>query len=138
MDLRFQCCSWGYTGGFPGTACDARGCSGAGFDVNGCTGTGFDIGSCTSTGCDVGGRSGAGCNAGGLAGSFDGSRLLRPGSSFMTWLFTGPAKRPPALDDYHHVLLLIVNDVENGLDALSIKRDGKDIVNVSRPISWFQ
>ena len=122
-------------GGFSGAGCEVDGCSGADRDVAGCSvadcNTGgcsvadSDAGSCSVTDSDVGGCSGAG---------YDGSRLLRAGSCYAAKLFTDPAKRPPALDDYHNLLVLIGNDVGNRLEALHMQIHSKDVITVCRPI----
>ena len=38
----------------------------------------------------------------------------------MAYLLAGPTEEPPALNDHHHILILIGNDMRNGLEALPI------------------
>ena len=65
--------------------------------------------------------SGVGCGAGGCSSGFDGNHLLRSGSCYVALLFTSPAKRPPALNNYHHLLLFKADDVGNGLFKQTVR-----------------
>ncbi len=59
-------------------------------------------------------------------------RLLRTGSGQMTYLFACPTKKAPALNDHHHLLIFIRNDMRDGLKALSVQAYVEDIVPVCR------
>ena len=41
---------------------------------------------------------------------------------------------PPVLDDYHHLLFLVCDDMGDGLEAFPVKADCEDVVTVFRPI----